>query len=55
MTTEVLMVSLQTRHEELDTRLEKELSRPLPDQALIADLKKQKLRLKDEIEGHSVH
>jgi hypothetical protein len=55
MITEVPMESLQTRHEELETRLELELSRPLPDQALIVELKKQKLRIKDEIEGHSIH
>ena len=52
---EMSMNSLQTRHEELENQLEKELNRPLPDQSLIVDLKKQKLRIKDKIEGHSAH
>lgn len=55
MSTEVFMKSLQNRHTEIETKIEKELNRPLPDQALIVDLKKQKLRIKDELEGHRAH
>lgn len=55
MSTEVPMKSLQDRHAEIEFQIEKELNRPLPDQALIADLKKQKLRIKDELEGVRVH
>ena len=55
MSTEVFMKSLQNRHAEIEFQLEKERNRPLPDQALIIDLKKQKLRIKDELEGHCVH
>jgi hypothetical protein len=40
MITEVPMGPLQTGHKELETLLEQELSRPLPDPALIAGLKK---------------
>jgi len=55
MSTEVFMKSLQNRHAEIEFQIEKELNRPLPDQALIVDLKKQKLRIKDELEGRSPH
>ncbi len=41
--------ALQQKHATLDRRLADEAHRPLPDQAVIADLKKQKLRLKEEI------
>lgn len=42
--------SLRTKHADLDTMLESETRRPLPDPSLIADLKRQKLRIKDEIQ-----
>ncbi|MET0587057.1 MAG: DUF465 domain-containing protein [Novosphingobium sp.] len=42
--------SLQLKHAGLERKLEEELSRPLPDDAVIQQLKKQKLRLKEEIE-----
>ena len=41
--------ALQAKHATLDQRLAEETHRPRPDQALIADLKKQKLRLKEEM------
>ncbi len=40
---------LKAKHSELDEALEKEVSRPHPDDLEIAGLKKQKLRIKDEI------
>jgi len=43
--------ALQTRHAGLDERIAQETQRPLPDSALIARLKKEKLRIKEEIEG----
>jgi hypothetical protein len=55
MTTEMSLETLETQHAELEQQIEQELNRPMPDQALIADLKKQKLRIKDEIEGHASH
>ena len=42
--------SLQLKHAGLERKLEEEMSRPLPDDAVIQQLKKQKLRLKEEIE-----
>jgi hypothetical protein len=41
--------SLRTKHASLENQIEQEEARPKPDDTLIADLKRQKLRLKDEI------
>lgn len=41
--------ALKSRHAELEDRLSREFSRPAPDDRAIAELKRQKLRLKDEI------
>jgi hypothetical protein len=44
--------ALQNKHAGLDARLRDELARPAPDTAMIQSLKRQKLRLKEEIFGH---
>jgi len=41
--------SLRARHAELEEALNIETHRPLPDQVAIQDIKKQKLRIKDEL------
>ena len=41
---------LHTRHAQLDGRIAAEMSRPLPDSTLLAELKRQKLKLKEEIQ-----
>ena len=41
--------ALETKHATLDRRIAEETVRPQPDTVLIAELKKQKLRLKEEI------
>jgi len=41
--------SLQLKHAGLEKRIEEEMSRPLPDVAVIQTLKKQKLRIKEEL------
>ncbi|WP_174280582.1 DUF465 domain-containing protein [Sphingomonas bacterium] len=41
--------ALETKHATLDRRLAEESARPHPDSTLVADLKKQKLKLKEEI------
>ena len=41
--------ALQSKHAVLDRRLTEESGRPQPDQGLIATLKKQKLKLKEEL------
>ena len=49
MNVEEHVASLKARHAELEEALSQENARPLPDAATIADLKKRKLRIKDEL------
>lgn len=42
--------SLRSKHTALDTALQEEGRRPIPNPTVVSDLKRQKLRLKDEIE-----
>lgn len=41
--------ALEEKHAGLERRISEEASRPMPDQSLISSLKKQKLRLKEEM------
>lgn len=41
--------ALNTKHAGLDIRLQQEMTRPAPDAAMVRELKKQKLRIKEEI------
>ena len=41
--------ALKEKHALLERALDEETRRPLPDQAAIYDLKRQKLRIKDEL------
>lgn len=41
--------ALQAKHQGLESRLKDELSRPSPDPAKIQSIKKQKLRIKEEL------
>lgn len=41
--------ALQSKHAGLDARLRAEMARPAPDAAMVRDIKKQKLRIKEEI------
>ena len=43
-------MALETKHEAIDRRIADESHRPMPDALILADLKKQKLRLKEEIQ-----
>jgi len=43
--------SLRARHEALESKLDFETNRPHPDEIVVSELKKQKLRIKDEIEN----
>lgn len=43
--------TLKARHAELQHRIEEEEHRPRPDDTLITELKRLKLRIKDEIVG----
>jgi hypothetical protein len=42
--------SLRSKHARLEQLIDEELHRPLPDQTTVSRLKKEKLRIKDEIE-----
>ena len=48
---------LADKHHKLDEQIHDELHRPLPDDLTLAELKKRKLRLKEEIERlrHELH
>lgn len=41
--------ALQTKHAGLDARLRAEMARPAPDAVMVRDIKKQKLRIKEEL------
>jgi hypothetical protein len=42
--------ALQLKHAGLERQIEEELSRPLPDYAMLQELKKRKLRVKEQLE-----
>jgi hypothetical protein len=44
------LVELSEKHRLLDRKIEEELARPTTDDLKVAELKRQKLRLRDEIE-----
>lgn len=43
--------SLEAKHAGIERRLAEETNRPFPDGVLVSQLKKQKLRLKEEMAG----
>jgi hypothetical protein len=43
--------ALETKHAALDRRITDEVHRPLPDAAILTDLKRKKLKLKEELSG----
>ena len=45
------VTDLKHRHAELEKTIEDEVRRPHPDQDVVAGLKKEKLRIKDELVG----
>ncbi len=44
--------SLELKHAGLERKIEQEMSRPMPDAAMLQALKKQKLRIKEQLEHH---
>ncbi len=50
MALEAHLSELSEKHRALDRKIEEELARPTTDDLMIAELKRQKLRLRDEIE-----
>ncbi len=55
MPTEARIRELDQRHTQLETRIEQELKRPSADTLHLAELKRQKLRLKEQIEKLKRH
>ena len=45
------VMDLKNRHAELEKTIQDEIGRPLPDQDIVVSLKKEKLRIKDELVG----
>jgi hypothetical protein len=41
--------ALEAKHASLETRISDEQHRPIPDQAVLAELKRRKLRVKEEL------
>ena len=48
------VMDLKNRHAELEKTIEDEIGRPHPDQNIVVSLKKEKLRIKDELVGLGV-
>ena len=44
--------ALASKHADIEARINEENQRPQPDMAAISRLKKEKLKLKDEMGGH---
>ncbi len=49
MTTQDRVTSLQERHHTLDHLIKEEQSRPSPDDGMLHELKREKLKIKDQI------
>lgn len=49
MTMQDYVESLRSKHALLEQQIDNEMHRPLPDQAVLSRLKREKLRIKDEI------
>ncbi len=43
--------ALEAKHAGLEARIDEEIHRPMPDMATLTRLKKEKLRIKEEIAG----
>ncbi|HEX4761208.1 MAG TPA: YdcH family protein [Sphingomicrobium sp.] len=47
--------ALESKHQALHSLIDEEEHRPHPDEDLLHRLKKEKLRIKDELAGHFTH
>ena len=41
--------ALQTKHADIERQIQAEITRPLPDETLVAQLKRKKLKIKEEL------
>ena len=55
MMEDVRSQSLKAKHAALETKIDQEEKRPHPDISLVHDLKRQKLKIKDELQKIAVH
>ena len=51
MSAEAHLSALETKHSELENQIDGELHRPAPDQSRLTTLKREKLRLKQQIDS----
>ncbi len=47
--------ALKVRHQTLEAMIHQEMTRPHPDELEINNLKREKLRIKDQLEGYTRH
>ena len=52
MTADEPLDSLRSKHASLEREIDDEVHRPLPDELHLAELKREKLRVKDQMAGH---
>src|SRR3546814_3955648 len=52
MTADERVASLRTKHAAIESAIDEEIHRPHPDDLRIIELKREKLRIKDQIAGH---
>lgn len=55
MSLEERIETLKAKHQALESAIDDENSRPHPDDYLLADLKKQKLKIKDQLTSLTEH
>lgn len=55
MTSDERLDSLKSKHATLERAIEEEIQRPHPDDLRLTELKREKLRVKDEIASHAGH
>ena len=49
MDADARVADLSSKHADLERAIDEEIQRPMPDSLLVSQLKRQKLRIKDEI------
>ncbi len=52
MTADERLDSLRVKHATLEREIEEEVHRPMPDELHLAELKREKLRIKDRLADH---
>jgi len=55
MLSEERIAALKAKHQALEEKIQEEEARPHPDEVVLHQLKREKLRVKDEIAGHALN